>query len=443
MSGGASRRVLEGLLAEGLSAVEPRRCVARVIRRRGDRAEIAGVALPPESGVHGLAIGKAALPMMAALADLPEWRGGLAVTPRHDSPASQRATFPDLVVEESSHPVPDETSARAGRAVRDFTAAVPRQDFLLVLLSGGASSLLAEPLSGLALEEGRAATEWLLASGLEIAAQNTVRKHLFACAGGRLAAARRGGGILVLGISDVMNDDWSVLGSGPFAPDRTTAADALACIARGARPNAFPSGARAFLEAGHRGERPGTLPPGHPSFRNVQHRLVASNGMAREAMRDAARRQGLEASVQSQAFSGEAALLGKRFAAVGRSLARGQVTIAGGESTVRLEGDPAERGHGGRNQELALAAALELDGERGVSLLAAGSDGVDGPTDAAGAFSDGSSCEIARQRGRDPRRDLERHDSHGFFEAAGGLLRTGPTGTNVADFVLVAAARAG
>ncbi|NNL85130.1 MAG: DUF4147 domain-containing protein [Myxococcales bacterium] len=440
MSSAAWRSFLENQFLRGLEAVEPGACVERALERRAGVLEIAGRACDGRGRLHVLAVGKAALPMIAAVvrAGLPEWARGLAVTPRR----GEEGGLPNLgarglQILEASHPIPDAASAAAGRAARAFTRAVPEDAHLLVLLSGGATSLLAEPSAGLSIEDAAAATRWLLASGLDIAGQNAVRKHLFAAGGGRLAEERPRGPTTVLAVSDVLDDDWAVIGSGPFAPDPSTYASALDQLAATARADAFPHPARRVLEAGMRGEWPESPKPGAPCFREVRSRLIARNRDAIDAVLAACRAEGARAVALMRPFRGEARSLGWRFAALGRALAGGGapvVVCAGGESTVTLGANP---GRGGRNQELALAAALGLEGDPRVALLAAGSDGIDGPTDAAGAVCDGTTCAAARRAGRDPALHLERHDAYELFRAAGGLLLTGATGTNVADLVLV------
>lgn len=425
--------------------MEPGACVERVLARPAGVLEIAGRSCDGAARLHVLAIGKAALPMIVPVADAArsEWARGLAVTPRSPEAREAPLLHRDLRVVEASHPIPDATSAAAGRAVREFTRSVPEEALLLVLLSGGASSLLAEPLPGLSVEDGTAATGWLLASGLDIAAQNAVRKHLLAAGGGRLAAERPRGPTTVLAISDVLDDDWSVIGSGPFAPDPSTFASALAELAKTTVAGTFPKRARQFLEAGVRGEHPESPKPGASCFGEVRSHLIARNRDAVRAVLAACRTEGVHSVGLVRPFRGEARELGRRFAGLGNALAEARAPIvvcAGGESTVTLG---ENSGRGGRNQELALAAALELDGHPRVALLAAGSDGVDGPTDAAGAVCDGGTCSAAREAGRDPSSHLRNHDAYELFRSAGGLLQTGATGTNVADLILVGIDRAG
>jgi glycerate-2-kinase len=226
-----------------------------------------------------------------------------------------------------------------------------------------------------------------------------------------------------------------VIGSGPCAPDPTTFADALRVLARRGVLEQVPDGVRSHLEAGARGELPESPKPGAPAFERVTTTLLASNRDALAAAARAAAARGMRALIASEGLRGEAREAGRRLAGLGRATRHGPPVclLAGGETTVTVRG----AGLGGRSQELALAAALELAGEARVALLAAGTDGSDGPTDAAGAFADGGSVARGARLGLDARACLARNDAHPFFAAEGGLVRTGPTGTNVLDLALV------
>jgi glycerate-2-kinase len=259
-----------------------------------------------------------------------------------------------------------------------------------------------------------------------------VRKHLSAVSGGRLSAATRARRVLVLVVSDVLGDRLDVIASGPFAADPSRYQDAVAVLQRRGLWARTPVAVREHLAAGVAGERPET--PSGPDAR-VHHQIVASNRGALAGAAAAARAEGLSPLLVSDQLAGEAREAGRRLARLGRSLRPGRplCLIAGGETTVHVTG----AGRGGRSQELALAGALELEGAAGVVLLAAGTDGCDGPTDAAGAFADGTSIARGAARGLDAAGRLGDNDAYGFFDATGDLLRTGPTGTNVMDLVLI------
>jgi glycerate-2-kinase len=355
--------------------------------------------------------------------------GGIVVTKDgHAAPA------PHLRTVFAGHPVPDARSEVAGALVLAEAGLASPDEWLVVLLSGGASALLAKPLPGLAQSDVRRTTELLLGCGAPIGELNVVRKHLTAASGGRLAARTRAARIVVLAISDVLGDPPDAIGSGPCSADPSGYGDALAILAERGIAGAVPPAVRAHLEAGARGERPESPKPGAPAFERVRYRVLASNRDAAAAALAEARARGVSARLLEPALAGEARAAGRRLAELALAEPRGRETllVAGGETTVTLRG----AGRGGRSQELALAAALALAGSEGVALLAAGTDGTDGPTDAAGAFADGATVARGRAAGRDAAADLEANDSHAFFAAEGGLFRTGPTRTNALDLVL-------
>jgi glycerate-2-kinase len=424
------RAILEGLLAAALRRVDPAAALRRGADRCGDRLTLAGREVPDRARLVVLAAGKAAAAMGAALEELAADRieRGLVVTKDgHDAPLSR------LALRYGGHPVPDERSERAAREAIALVEGAAREAVLAVLLSGGASALLSCPLPGLSREDLIAATELLLASGVEIEELNTIRKHLTEVSGGRLARRASSHRIEVLAISDVPGDAIETIASGPCAADPSTAADALAIIDRCGLRGSAPPRVVAHLESGSEE----SVKPGDPSLRRVGSTILASNRDALAGARDAALERGLRVVTVTDLLRGEARQVGRRLAALARSLRREGplLLLAGGETTVTLRGG----GKGGRNQELALAAACELEGGSGIALLAAGTDGTDGPTDAAGAYADGGTVERGRALGLDARAALAGNDSYRFFDAEGGLLVTGPTRTNVMDLVLVLA----
>jgi glycerate-2-kinase len=345
-----------------------------------------------------------------------------------------------LPVREAGHPLPDARSEAAAREVLELARGMRERDVLLVLLSGGTSALTACPAPGLDRDVLADTTRALLASGADISETNCVRKHLSDLSGGRLAAVAGCARIEVLVVSDVPGDALDVIGSGPCAADPTSFGDALDVIERRGIRAVVPGAALEHLERGARGELAETPAPGDPIFERVRHTIVARNADARSAAARAARERGRRALVLGEVLRGEARVAGRRLAALARSIESREpiCLIAGGETTVTLRGD----GRGGRNQELALAAAIELASvERasadGIALLALGTDGSDGPTDAAGAFADAGTLERGARAGADALAALAANDAYGFFSQEGGLVRTGPTGTNVMDLALV------
>jgi len=424
----APRTILEGLLAAALRRVDPATALHRVVDRCGDRLTLADCEVPDRARLVVLAAGKAAAAMGAALEELAGDRieRGLVVTKDgHDVPLSR------LALRYGGHPVPDQRSERAAREAIALVEGAAPEEVLVVLLSGGASALLSCPLPGLSRQDLIAATELLLASGVEIEGVNTIRKHLTEVSGGRLARRASSHRIEVLAISDVPGDAIETIASGPCAADPSTAADALAIIDRCGLRGSAPPRVVAHLESG----REESVKPGDPTLERVGSTILASNRDALAGAREAAQERGLRVVAVTDLLRGEAREVGRRLAALARSLRREAplLLLAGGETTVTLRGG----GKGGRSQELALAAACELQGGSGIALLAAGTDGTDGPTDAAGAYADGRTVERGRTLGLDARAALAENDSYQFFRAEGGLLVTGPTRTNVMDLVLV------
>jgi len=428
-----SRERLASIIDAALEAVEPGGAVRAVLARRG-RALLAGGRDFPVAG-HLLvaALGKAAVPMArAALAICGDLvTGGLAVT--HARPAGLERLGP-LPAREAGHPLPDHRSAEAGRELASLAAEAGSGDLILALLSGGGSALAALPAEGLEPGDLSATTDALLRGGASIEELNAVRGHLSAISGGHLARLAAPAAVLVLALSDVPGDRPNVIASGPFSPDPTTFGDALAVIERRC-PGRVPPRVAAHLERGARGGIPETPKPGAAAFDGVSWHLVGSGAIAAAAAAARAAAIGYEAEVAPVVLRGEAREAGRRLAAEVRELAergRAACRVWHGETAVTVTGG----GAGGRNQELILAAALELDGADGVLLAAMGTDGRDGPTDAAGGVADGGTVGRIRASGLDPEALLCDNDANRALAAAGDLLVTGPTGTNVADLVV-------
>jgi glycerate-2-kinase len=427
-----------------LAAVDPRLLAARELRR------LDGDALDPRRfrRVVVAGAGKAAAGMGLAAEEVLAARitSGVLALPRGENPS-----FRALTPVAAGHPLPDEGSERAARAVLALLAAADRETLVVFLLSGGASALLAAPAAGITLADKRAATERLLGAGAPIAGLNAVRKHLSAVKGGRLAAAAHPAAVLTLALSDVPGDDPGVIGSGPTAADPSTFADALAVIERHGGRAGFPGPALAVLESGAGGGAGETPKPGDPRLARSELRVIGGNATALAAAAETAAALGWPAEVAAAPVLGEAGKAGRRLAgaalhAQAALAARGRrCLLSGGETTVFVRG----AGRGGRSQELALAFAIAVAGRPGIELLSAGTDGRDGPTDAAGAVVDGATVPRASALGLDAAAFLERNDSHSFFSElerrAGGrvLLRTGATGTNVADLQAILVSRPG
>jgi hydroxypyruvate reductase len=368
---------------------------------------------PVDGAVALLAVGKAACDMARGAQEAlgASIQDALIVT-KHGHGA--RLPWPVL---EAGHPLPDAKSLAAGEQLAAFVARLPASMRVLVLLSGGASALLERLPAGVTLDDLRRVNEWLLGSGLDIHAMNAVRKRLSLIKGGRLAQQLRPRPVMCLAISDVPGDDPRAIGSGPLTPEPTgLATDRLPAFVRDALAAATP------------------LPAADdPGFGNVEYHIVADNVGARNAAGGAVARRGYHPVIDPVPVSGDAATTGVRLAQLLQEAPPGVVHVWGGETTVTL---PAHPGRGGRCQQLALAAARELAGRDDAWLLAAATDGSDGPGDDAGALIDGGTIARGEAEGFDAAAVLARADAGRFLEASGDLLATGPTGTNVMDLVL-------
>lgn len=380
--------------------------------------------------------GKAAAPMARAVAMVLGARldGGFVVAPERPG----RTLVSGIEIAEAGHPVPDRGSLGGARRILQIASSLSSDDLLIVLLSGGASSLLALPDDGLTLADKQRTTRLLLRSGAPIEEVNAVRKHLSAVKGGRLAAVTRAT-ILTLILSDVRGDDLGAIGSGPTAPDRTTFRDAVRIVRRYGLWERLPARVRRHLAEGQAGRRRDTPKPRTGVFRRGRHVIVGNNRLAVDAAANAARRAGYAPIVIEEFLEGEAASVGYWLGCLGRALARRpglagpMCVVAGGELTVTVRGP----GLGGRVQEFVLAAALALEGSRGVWAAGVGTDGRDGPTDAAGAVAAGATVARGRRLHLDAEVSLSRNDSYRFFKKVGGHIVTGLTGTNVNDLYLL------
>lgn len=420
----ALRQQATEIFLAGVAAADP---VGSTASALGD----VGLRVPVHGRVAVLAVGKAALGMAKAAVD----HLGDAVLPvdvlaviHDEADGGER-----LETRRSGHPLPDERGQAAAREIERRAAALGTDDLALVLISGGASALLPAPPRGISLEDKLQVTSQLLRGGATIHELNAVRKHLSTIKGGGLLRRLRPARVVTLALSDVIDDDPSVIGSGPTAPDPSTFADARAVLERCGVFQTCPAPVRDRFEAGLRGRLEETPKPGDPVFDDAVYRIVGGN---RTSVRAMAAVCGVATEIEPEPLEGEArdvgAALARRFAA-----APPRAYVAGGETTVTVRGS----GRGGRNQELALAFALEaakgpLADRADWVFLAAGTDGRDGPTDAAGGIVDAATVTRIRTAGVDPVAAMEDNDSGGALDAAGALLHTGATGTNVADVLV-------
>ena len=337
----------------------------------------------------------------------------------------------------SSHPLPDERSVAAGRRALDVARQTNRDETLVVLLSGGASALMAVPAGSLTLEDKRTAVNVLLKAGADITALNTIRKHLSAVKGGRLAAAAAGPTVC-FAISDVVGDDLSVIGSGPTVPDPSTYRDAWNYVERYGVESQLTPAAREYLRAGVEGTIEETPSLGDARLERSVTRVIGGRFNAMTGAADAARSLDYDIITVDEPVVGDARTLGPTVLNMARALAEGRTrplaVIASGETTVKVVG----KGKGGRNQEMALSVVNSLADEPGeVALASIGTDGIDGPTDAAGAFADTTTLSRARAQSLDPNAYLADNNAYAFFGGLGDLLMTGPSTTNVGDIQVV------
>ena len=432
------RPLLKKLIVRGLEAVNARTAIGCAISRNGPKLIIGRrrYDLRRYERVVVVGAGKATASMGRAVEQrLGPWLQSGFVVVKHGHVVPTRR----IAVAEAGHPVPDRLGQRAASRLRAMAAELGKRDLLIVLLSGGASSLLPAPASGIALADKQRTTQELLRCGASIREINTVRKHLSSIKGGRLAELTKAT-VVTLILSDVLGDDLSAIASGPTVPDPTTYQDAVAILKRYRIWRAISQRVRRHLDRGRRGLTSETPKPGSSSFRRVHHHIVGNNAAAVTAVVRAAREAGLRTLVRTPALTGAARDEGQRFGSLARNivgknkpLQRPCCVVAGGETTVTVTG----KGKGGRAQEFATAAALEIAGLANVWVVAIGTDGTDGPTDAAGAVVDGDTAAHALRLSVDLKRALTRHDTYPALKRLHQLIVTGPTGTNVNDLYLL------
>jgi glycerate 2-kinase len=433
------RAAARQIFSASVEAVDPAAAIRRHVRRDGARLTIGEETLDLSAvgRVVVVGLGKAGASMAGAVEELLGDRilRGVVVTKYgHVQPLRT------IRLHEAGHPVPDEAGIAGAQAILDCVANLAADDLVLVLISGGGSALTPAPAAGITLAEKQALTKALLACGADIREMNMLRKHISRIKGGQLARAAQPAQVRTLILSDIVGDPLDAIASGPTVPDPTTYADALGILDKYKIRGEIPASIRAVLEAGAAGTRPETPKPSDPLFARVRSLMVASNIQSLQAAAAAARRLGFTPMILSSFVEGETREVARMHAALalevrasGNPLPPPICLITGGETTVTLKG----KGKGGRNQEFALAAAFDIAGQRDVVILSAGTDGTDGPTDAAGAIVDGETLARAAAAGLRPRAALEQNDAYPFFERLGDLIITGPTQTNVMDVRLV------
>ena len=426
----AVRRHALRIFQAALAAANPRQAVLRHLTLNENilRAGSRRYRLSAFDRIQVIGAGKAGAAMTGAVERVLGSRiaGGLVNVPDGVSP-DKTARPRRIRLNPCGHPVPDDRGHAGAAEILEIASHAGPRDLLICVISGGASAMLPVPAPPLTLAEKQEVTRELLRAGANIHELNTVRKHLSAIKGGQLAAAAYPATVLALILSDVIGDDLDVIGSGPTVPDRSTAADALAVL------NKYDVRISPQLLRE-------TPKPGDPAFAGVQNLIVGSNRLAMDGAAQKARELGYRTLALSSTIDGETrdvarmhAAIAREVVACGRPVRRPACILSGGETTVTVRG----HGLGGRNQEFVLAAALALESCPGGTVFSAGTDGIDGPTPAAGAIAGAQTIAAARALGLDPQAYLDDNDSYHFFKRTKSLVITGPTGTNVMDIRLL------
>ncbi|MGA2402882.1 MAG: glycerate kinase [Syntrophobacteraceae bacterium] len=429
------KKALREIFMAGVRAVDPEEAVKRHVELRGNELKVGGCPyqLKRFKRIFVTGFGKATAPMAKALEQVLGERltqGWITVKYDHDLPLNK------VRVMQAGHPVPDRAGLEATRFILERLKACTEQDLVMCAFSGGGSALSPAPRPPLHLSEKQETTRLLLECGATIFELNSVRKHMSLAKGGQLAKIAYPARVVSLFLSDVVGDPLDVIASGPTVPDPSTFADCIRIVERYGLSQKLPASALKLLRDGAGGLTEDTPKEGDAVFETVQNLVVGSNRAALLAAARKAEELGYAPLVLSSFVQGEAREIAQAFTAIGKEIVSSghpisapACVLAGGETTVTIRGE----GKGGRNQEFALAAALGLEGWPKIAVLSAGTDGSDGPTDAAGAFAGSDTCGNAKRKGLNPFDHLSRNDSYNFFKETGDLFITGPTRTNVMD----------
>ena len=426
-------RSVSSILKAALDAADPIEVVEKNLKLDENQLQVADKTflLYPDSRIILIAIGKAALDMAKGAIEVlgDQIKGGVVVCKHNLDGISSLGQIKVLL---GSHPVPDQRSIDAAFQIRKALTDTTSRDVVLLLVSGGGSALVCLPAPGVTLQDIQEVTTTLLRSGASINELNAVRKHLDLIKGGGLLKMAAPAPVGALVISDVVNNPLDVIASGPAVPDPSTFMDASKILENFAGLHNIPEPVRVRIETGCRGEIEDTLKPGDALSSSAAHTIVASNQISAEAALEAALKTGFNAEIIGCGLIGEARQAGVYLAGLlktKRAEKQPYLGIVGGETTVKVTG----KGLGGRNLEVALGAVAEISGIKNCLLITLATDGEDGPTNAAGAFVTGETLSAAHQLGLDPDVFLNNNDAYHFFEKTGGLILTGPSGTNVND----------
>jgi len=422
-----------------LKAVDPFYAIKKRVKLVEDNLWVEGVLYRLEDKRRILLIGagKASASMAQAVEKIlgPRIHKGVVVT-KHGYVAPLRR----IQLLEGGHPLPDKGGMEGTRRILKLISNLDQNDLVICLISGGGSALLVSPSPGISLKDIKELTDQLLRCGADIKEINTIRKHISQVKGGRLAQMAHPAHVVTLILSDVIGSRLDSIASGPTAPDTTTFSDCLKIIKKYKLIDRIPPSILGHLKKGVQGKIEETPKPGSPIFKRVKNLIIGSNSLALEAARQKAEDLGFNTAILSRPVSGDTtraavkhASFAKRIQEKGDPVSPPACLISGGETTVKIRG----KGLGGRNQEFVLVGATKIAGLENVVMLSAGTDGTDGPTDAAGAICDGKTIKRALRKGLNPKQYLNNNDSYHFFQKLKDLLKTGPTNTNVMDIHLV------
>jgi glycerate 2-kinase len=426
------------IFTAALNAADPARAVSRHVKVENEVLDVDGRLYPLKKyrKIVVVGAGKGSAQMFRALDGLlGDWlySGIIIVKYGYSVPAS------NIVIIEAGHPIPDENGLRGTKRLIDLVRHTTSEDLVVCLLSGGGSALLCSPAESVSLEEKQQMTELLLRCGAPIQEINTIRKHMSKVKGGHVAELAYPSALVALILSDVVDNSIATIASGPTAPDVSTFSECRLIINKYDLVKKIPRSVAMLIDKGCNGEITETPKPGDPIFRNVLNVIVGDNRLALDGAKQQAQSLGYSVTVRTDLAEGEAAELAADHAAMAKqshqsnNAARPACIVSGGEATVTLRGE----GLGGRNQEFALAAAIEIQALDGIVILSGATDGTDGPTDAAGGVVDGGTVQRGHQQGLEARDYLNRNDSYHYLCATDDLIVTGPTFTNVMDIRLI------
>ena len=437
----ASRKTALTILETALSAVDPKNLIKTELKVTRETIQISDLMfqLQDFDRIFVLGGGKASGAMAEGLWEILGHKISGGVINVLKGTSSNFSTG-RISLNEASHPIPDEGGVKGVTQMMETLNGITEKDLVIFLISGGGSALMPMPQKGITLEEMQNVTTSLLKSGAYIDEINIVRKHISQIKGGRMVLHAHPATLLCFVLSDVVGDSLTSIASGPTVPDPTTYDDAINVLMRYSIWQSAPKSVKRCLINGIEGKIPESLKPGDPKLKKVQNLILGSNRVALREALEKARQLGFNSMILSTFIEGEARHIGTAIAGIAREITTSgfplespAILLCGGETTVTVKGE----GLGGRNQELALSAALRLRGLEGVVIASIGTDGIDGPTDAAGAIVDGSTWNRSRDKGLKLELSLNDNDSYTFFNQLGDLILTGPSGTNVNDIMII------